>query len=424
MAHLLAGTRPTVQRCGPTPCDCPPEEQAARAVPVQRAADPVVQRAPLTSPCFTPNTDLQDCRDNTARLTLGQFGLAGTRKVNSGEGVRKVQQALLDLGLSSAPVTGVYDAATWEAVKKLKADNHLGFETMGDVGPGTMGWLDANVCRCPRTGTGPACCPACSGPDPTPPTPLVCPECGTPGPRPPGCPPCPPTDNLQDCETEEVKTVSAARAAALTELDATITAASVRPLTSTVRQALWRAFRADTEAHADAVVAKLKAIQAGLPSLTIECEGADFLFCREGTFAFTRPISHIIGKGNIHICTPGWRGLTAAQQAETVIHEGSHRFNGTNDDAGYFSLEGEESGQTAGQSPFVRLGNADSYTVFCIYLTRKPPADVETKGEAYRGNQLAVAQDPTGPIALPGTPESRCSGCRATRRTRGSRSAG
>jgi len=116
--------------------------------------------------------------------------------------------------------------------------------------------------------------------------------------------------------------------------------------------------------------------------------------------------------------------LTAAQQAETVIHEGSHRFNGTNDDAGYFSLEGEESGQTAGQSPFVRLGNADSYTVFCIYLTRKPPADVETKGEAYRGNQLAVAQDPTGPIALPGTPESRCSGCRATRRTRGSRSAG
>ena len=60
-----------MQRCGPTPCDCPPEEQAARAVPVHRAPDPVVQRAPLTSPCFTPDADLQDCRDNTARLTLG-----------------------------------------------------------------------------------------------------------------------------------------------------------------------------------------------------------------------------------------------------------------------------------------------------------------------------------------------------------------
>jgi hypothetical protein len=406
-----------VQRCGPVPCDCPPEEKAKAEAEmveeapaaVQRVPDPVpVQRVPLTSPCFASDADLQDCRDDRARLTMNGLGQPGTRKVESGAAVQKIQQVLLDLGLSSAPASGTYDRATWNAVKALKARERLGWESMGDVGPGTMAWLDANSCRCPRTGPAPACCPACSSPTPVPPVPPtpVCPDCSAPGPRPAGCPPCPTTDHIQDCDSTDTATVAAARAAALTELAATISTASVRPLTPTVRQAMWRAFRIDSVSDTDSVVARLRAIQSGLPSLTIECEGADFLFCPDGVLGYTRPISHLLGTGNIHVCTPGWRGLSAAQQAETVIHEGSHRFNGTNDDGGYFSLEGDESGATAGQLPGVRLNNADSYTAFCIYLTRKPPAEVEDLGEGYRGNQLAVEQDPTGPIALPGTPDS------------------
>ncbi|MGH3658213.1 MAG: M35 family metallo-endopeptidase, partial [Micromonosporaceae bacterium] len=296
-------------------------------------------------------------------------------------------------------------------MQDLKAREHLGWESMGDVGPGTMGWLDSNICPCPRTGAAPACCPSCAGPNPpnppTPPNPPAppCPPCTASAPRPVGCPPCPATDHIEDCEPADLTSVAAARAAALTELDATITAAAVRPLPVTVAQAMWRAFRTDTVTDADDVVAKLRAIRSGLPGVTVECEGAHWLFCPDASaLGYTRPVSHLFGHGSIHVCTPGWQGMTAEQQAETLIHEGSHRFNGTNDDAGYFSLEGEESAQTAGTSRSLRLNNADSYTALCIYLTRKPAADVESKGEAYRGNQLGVVQAPTGPIALPGDP--------------------
>lgn len=80
------------------------------------------------------------------------MGKAGTRKIGSGAAVTLVQQALADLEgasendryLAADNVTGVYDQATWDAVKRLKRDKGLGWETMGDVGPGTMRWLDAH----------------------------------------------------------------------------------------------------------------------------------------------------------------------------------------------------------------------------------------------------------------------------------------
>lgn len=88
----------------------------------------------LNSPRFKGDSILEACYDDKARLTRGA----------QGESVRKIQQALSELGydLGPANVDGIYGNFTWNAVKQFKSDQKLGWEWMGDVGPGTMGRLD------------------------------------------------------------------------------------------------------------------------------------------------------------------------------------------------------------------------------------------------------------------------------------------
>jgi len=94
-----------------------------------------VQPAPqLRASRFAGDTTLEACFEDRARLAPGARGPS----------VQKVQQALLDLGYSigDAGADGVYGAPLWEAVKQFKTREHLGWEHMGDVGPGTMHRLD------------------------------------------------------------------------------------------------------------------------------------------------------------------------------------------------------------------------------------------------------------------------------------------
>lgn len=88
----------------------------------------------LRSPRFAGDPILEACFEDRARLAVGAQGAS----------VGKVQQALLDLGFSigAAGVDERYGPAVSEAVKQFKAREKLGFETMGDVGPGTMHRLD------------------------------------------------------------------------------------------------------------------------------------------------------------------------------------------------------------------------------------------------------------------------------------------
>jgi hypothetical protein len=88
----------------------------------------------LTSPRFSGDPLLEACFDDRARMTQG----------HRGRSVEKVQQALLDLGYNLGPsgADGIYGQKTWDAVKQFKANEGLGFEDMGDVGPATMHRLD------------------------------------------------------------------------------------------------------------------------------------------------------------------------------------------------------------------------------------------------------------------------------------------
>jgi hypothetical protein len=102
--------------------------------------------------------------------------------------VLAVQNALIELGyLQPGFANGTYTKATWEAVKALKKKEGLGWESMGDVGPGTIAWLDKRFppmpCPpCPASGPRPLSCPPCP--------PVPCPPCPSDAPRPAECPPC------------------------------------------------------------------------------------------------------------------------------------------------------------------------------------------------------------------------------------------
>ncbi|MFJ7217690.1 DUF6973 domain-containing protein [Amycolatopsis sp. NPDC098790] len=159
---LRSNTRPVAQRCGPVPCDCTPEEQAENA-------ETAVQRTmgdghDLCAPRFAGDLDLEACYDDEARLTMNGIGQPGKTQVERGPSVRKVQDALVDLGLlASGAAIGRYNQATWNAVKALKRREHLGFENLGDIGPGTMEFLNTHFTPpCPRTTPSPPC-PPCGG---------------------------------------------------------------------------------------------------------------------------------------------------------------------------------------------------------------------------------------------------------------------
>lgn len=110
-----------------------------QAMAQRTPASGAIQRKPeegqaLTSARFSGDPLLEACFDDRARMTQG----------NRGPSVEKVQQALLDLGYQLGPsgADGIYGQKTWDAVKLFKANEGLGFEQMGDVGPGTMHRLD------------------------------------------------------------------------------------------------------------------------------------------------------------------------------------------------------------------------------------------------------------------------------------------
>ena len=88
----------------------------------------------LSSPRFAGDPILEACFHDKARLMRGA----------KGSSVKKVQQALVDLGfdLGSTGADGRYGNRTTDAVRQFKKEQQLGFEQIGDVGPGTMARLN------------------------------------------------------------------------------------------------------------------------------------------------------------------------------------------------------------------------------------------------------------------------------------------
>lgn len=130
--------------------ECHDDETSSAALPAD--GEPrLLQRTPATatatekgraqrlaSPRFAGEPRLEACLQDRARLTIG------ARDDGEHTPVRKVQQALLDLNFDLGPAgaDGKFGSRTSQAVKAFKGAEKLGFEHIGDVGPGTMRRLD------------------------------------------------------------------------------------------------------------------------------------------------------------------------------------------------------------------------------------------------------------------------------------------
>ncbi len=178
-----------------------------------------------------------------------------------------------------------------------------------------------------------------------------------------------------------------------------------QPLTQVVRDALWLAFRDDSEATAQRVHDNLGAIYAGLPGATIDCEQeSDRLYrlvCRGDSQAYTweSPWGYT---GNIHICMGQWAGLNEDQRSRIVTHEGAHLYVHASDAGGYFLTSGcAETGSTAASTSETRLNNADSYACIVHYLTSTIPGVLsQWRADLSGSTQLQIVQNPQGAIDL------------------------
>ena len=98
-----------------------------------------------------------------------------------------------------------------------------------------------------------------------------------------------------------------------------------------------------------------------------------------------------------------WGSHGLLYQRHLVLHEGSHRFNNT-DDEGYFGSDCRDSAATAGLSKSDRLDNADSYACVVHHLLHSPEGDMESLLEDYTGRSLGgLEQTSAGPIDLNAT---------------------
>jgi len=130
-----------------------------------------------------------------------------------------------------------------------------------------------------------------------------------------------------------------------------------------VDRMLIRYFGASGPRYSVYIALRLLIIAKGLESATIECEnpGGWFYgtFC-EGALAYVRPTPAFFGLGSIHLCQPGFHNLSEPQRVATLIHEGAHRYIGSDDEA-YYTLGCAETGETRALSDRDKRDNADSY---------------------------------------------------------------
>lgn len=161
------------------------------------------------------------------------------------------------------------------------------------------------------------------------------------------------------------------------------------PTTTFVKNAMYLAFRDDSEATANKLRKDIGKLQQNITNTNVTCQPSTHPDC--GTdFGY-----HQAGK--IYLCMPTFLGPDHGpiQQANTLTHEAVHKYLDVRD-TGYFTKNCEETeargtvedknSGTAGDNPIHRFNNADAYSCFVHFLVRRSVASVEESAWAYRGH--------------------------------------
>lgn len=194
--------------------------------------------------------------------------------------------------------------------------------------------------------------------------------------------------SLTNCDKTQSAPVEKAFAQSSADLSKAVSILAP-PTTTFVRNALYLAFRDDSEATANKLRKDIGKLKENITTTNVTCQPSTHPDC--GTdFGY-----HQAGK--IYLCMPTFMGPDHGpiQQANTLTHEAVHKYLDVRD-TGYFTKDCEETASrgtvedknsgTAGDNPMHRFNNADAYSCFVHFLVRRSVASVEESAWAYRGH--------------------------------------
>ena len=165
-----------------------------------------------------------------------------------------------------------------------------------------------------------------------------------------------------------------------------------KPTTDRVKQALWLAFRNDSEPTAETLRARINVLKEKITSASVTCHDKKDPSCA------TDSAYHSRGKedyGEIYLCMPAFSDQGPVEQANTLTHEAAHKYLNVSD-TGYFAKNCEEtqrtqaSDGTAGDNPLQRLNNADAYACFVHFLLRVGKEGLAKKAAEFKGDNLKI----------------------------------
>jgi hypothetical protein len=209
---------------------------------------------------------------------------------------------------------------------------------------------------------------------------------------------------IDNCSTSQQYYIEDAITRAYSDLTTALSLVQQRPVPDRVKNALWLAFRDDSDATADLALNNVKLLHKQITGTHFACsdKGADS-DCDEN-LAYAP-----IGKpqGIVTICRPQFfaADMSMFDQSETVVHEAAHMYVSMRD-RGYFAQHANLCAETAhpsgtfdpaaaksgtaGDNPAIRLENADSYGCLVHYLRYLDPAALQSRSAAYRGDNLSI----------------------------------
>jgi len=205
---------------------------------------------------------------------------------------------------------------------------------------------------------------------------------------------------IDDCNTAQSEYITDAISRGFTDLTTALRLVSVRPVTESVRDALWLAFRDSSDSTVELVTNNIRHLQNRLTSSNYKCQPSSHPSCGDhcGYVEYGGTTTTFV-----YLCMPTFSNFSYLGQARCVVHEAAHQYLGL-DDTGYFSAaaceetprrtrpnnaEDKDSG-TAGDNPIHRLNNADAYPCFVHYLVHMTPEARSGAAASYRGANLQI----------------------------------
>lgn len=201
---------------------------------------------------------------------------------------------------------------------------------------------------------------------------------------------------INNCGKAQTTYVEDAFTQSFDTLSKAVTRLEQKPTTDRVKQALWLAFRNDSDQTTQTVSNRIRILKDNITSTSITCQDSKDPQCGTDTGYHSRRTEDY---GMIYLCMPAFSNSSAVEQSNTLTHEAAHKYLKVLD-TGYFAKNCEETPRkqaaeekdsgTAGDNPSTRLNNADAYACFVHFLVRLDKETRTKKAADFKGDNLDI----------------------------------